>query len=210
MAEKKVVDWEAIEREYRAGILSLREIARLYEVSDTAIRKTAKAKLWERDLTAKVQEKVRNELVRAEVRSDNVQTDREIVEQAAATVVQVVRSHRKGIAQGRDIVELLMTQLTDVAGRRSEFEEAIELECEDDDNGKRRTKLMKAISIPAHAGTVRDLSTALKNLIVLERQAFSVDAGGSDDPDKPPSGDPMDAARRVAFILAQAINKGPA
>ena len=35
MAPKSSVDWEAIEREYRAGQLSLREIGRTYGVTDT-------------------------------------------------------------------------------------------------------------------------------------------------------------------------------
>jgi predicted DNA-binding protein YlxM (UPF0122 family) len=43
-------DWEAIEREYRAGQLSVREIARQYAVSEGAIRKRAKAEGWERAL----------------------------------------------------------------------------------------------------------------------------------------------------------------
>ena len=38
MAQRKPVDSEAIEREYRAGQLSLREIAKRNGVTDTAIR----------------------------------------------------------------------------------------------------------------------------------------------------------------------------
>ena len=121
------VDWESIERNYRAGILSIREIAKVHNISDTAIRKKAKADNWERDLTARVNEKVRTELVRGEVRAANPQTEKEIIEVAAATVVQVVRGHRVRIKQGSELVELLTKQLTDVAGKREEFEAAIEI-----------------------------------------------------------------------------------
>jgi len=38
VTDRKTVDWEAIEREYRAGQLSLREIGRRFDVTDTAVR----------------------------------------------------------------------------------------------------------------------------------------------------------------------------
>ena len=38
-------DWEAIETAYRAGVMSLREIASLHGISEGAIRKRAKALL---------------------------------------------------------------------------------------------------------------------------------------------------------------------
>jgi hypothetical protein len=177
-APKKVIDWEAIERDYRAGVLSIREIAKQHAITDKAIRNKAKEREWQRDLTDKVNARVKNDLVRAEVRTLNAdekaRTEREIVEGAAATVVQVVREHRKGIASGRQIVDLLMGQLVDVAGQRDEFEEMIELETAQDKTAERRAKLMKAVSIPSHASTVRDLSTAMKNLVCLERQAFNI------------------------------------
>ena len=38
---RKVLDWEAIEREFRAGQLSLREIGRRFGLTEGAIRKRA-------------------------------------------------------------------------------------------------------------------------------------------------------------------------
>ena len=49
----KQPDREAIERAYRAGLLSVREIAAFCGVSHTAIQKRAKANGWERDFKAK-------------------------------------------------------------------------------------------------------------------------------------------------------------
>ena len=167
-------DWEAIERDYRAGILSIREIAKSQGVSDTAIRKKATALGWERDLSQKVAEKVRTELVRAEFASANPQTEREIVETAAATVVQVVRSHRKRITKQTELVDLLTEQLTSVAENRADIEEAIYDETALDENGKRRATMMRAVSLPTHASTIVNLTNALKTLIGLERQAFNI------------------------------------
>jgi hypothetical protein len=44
-------DWPVIEREYRAGQLSVKELGRQYKLSDAVIRKRAKAYGWTRDLS---------------------------------------------------------------------------------------------------------------------------------------------------------------
>lgn len=174
MAEKSKTDWEAIERDYRAGVLSVRETAKVHDISEGAIRKRAKAHGWERDLSAKVNEKVRTELVRAEVRTANPQTEKEIVEVAAATIVHVVREHRSRIKQGNALVELLTNQLIDVAGKRDEFEAVIDIECADDKTNERRARLMKAVSLGTHATIAVNLATATKTWVGLERQAFNI------------------------------------
>ena len=171
---KAATDWEAIEKSYRAGILSIREIAKAHSISDTAIRQYAKSHGWERDLTERVNAKVRTELVRSSVRTADPQTESQIIEEAAATVVQVVRSHRSRITQGNALVELLTNQLIDVAGKRDEFEAEIEVLCADDTNNNRRGMLMKAVSLEKHAQIAVNLSNATKVWVGLERQAFGI------------------------------------
>jgi hypothetical protein len=189
----KRADWEPIERDYRAGTMSIREVAKAHGVSDTAIRKKAKAEGWERDLTERVNEKVRTDLVRTSVRTADPQTEQEIVDAAAATVVQVVRSHRKRITSQTDLVDLLTKQLIDVAGKREDFEEAIEIETATDETGKRQAMMLKAVSLPAHAGVAVNLANALKTLVGLERQAFGI----KDDSEPDPS------ANALAMLLKQ-------
>ena len=46
--QNKAIDWEGVERDFRAGVMSIREIAKWYGISDTAIHKKAKADGWER------------------------------------------------------------------------------------------------------------------------------------------------------------------
>lgn len=178
---KPAIDWEAVEREYRAGQLSNRMIAEKHGISDTAIRKRAKAQGWSKDLTEKVRQEVRSQLVRAEVRTPSV-SDREVIEVAAATGAQVVRTHRKDIRTAADIVGLLMGQLLDAASNREELAEAIEEETANDETGHRRAKLYRAISLQSHAAIVRDLSTAAKNLVQLERQAYNLDEQPHEEP----------------------------
>lgn len=206
-AGRATADWESIEKHYRAGVLSVREIAKLYEITEGAIRKKAKEKAWERDLTAKVQQKARDELVRNAVRTahekaDGVRTERDIIEQAAMTVVQVVREHRKSIATGRTIAGLLMEQLMEAANQRAELEAIVEEVTAEDATRERYNKLMRAVSLGAHAGTLKDLSTAVKNYVGLERQAFNVP--DAPEPEPPAADSPTAKAVTDGFETLRA------
>ena len=174
----KQPDWEAIERAYRAGALSIRTIADRNGISDTAIRKKAKASGWVRDLSEQVRKEVRNKLVRGEVRDGqcaNPERDAEIVEEAAEEGATVVRSHRRDIRKASNLANLLMDDLLTTIQQRESIEDAIEEETRDDSNGMRRANMLGAVSLPSNAKTLFQLSSAMKNLQVLERQAFNLD-----------------------------------
>lgn len=177
-AKKPATDWEAIEREYRAGQLSVSEIGRQFSVSHTAINKRAKKDGWTRNLAAKVREEVSARLVSDQVSGANA---RAIVEQAAIRGVEIVRSHRQDISTARNIAGVLFSQLGEFAETRAELEEAIDAETAKDENADRRNRMMKAVSLPAHAVVLKDLSTTLKTLVSLERQAFNLDDDAGDD-----------------------------
>lgn len=110
MAKRKTYDWEAIEREFRAGVLSIRELGRKHGCSDTAIRKRAKKEGWERDLSAKVREKVRTKLVRSKVRTPNA-NDAQIVEEESDRVVDTLNLLRKDIVDLGKVESKLMKEL---------------------------------------------------------------------------------------------------
>jgi anti-sigma-K factor RskA len=61
---RRAIDWERIEAEYRAGQLSIQEIARQHQVTDRAIRLRAASDGWERALAERMRQKVRECLVR--------------------------------------------------------------------------------------------------------------------------------------------------
>lgn len=179
--DKQSVDWDAIETAYRSGQLSNRALGKAHGVSDTAIRKRAKDYGWSKDLTAAVQKAVRSQLVRTPaVRTLNV-SEREIIELAAATGAQVVRTHRVDIRNAASLVGQLMEQLGEAINCRHEIAADIEQETDGDKDGQRRARMMRAISLQSHAAVVRDLSTAAKNLVALERQAYNLDAAPNED-----------------------------
>jgi hypothetical protein len=174
----KQPDWEVIERAYRAGALSIRTIAERHGVSDTAIRKKAKALNWTRDLSDQVRKEVRSKLVRGEVRNDqgaNRELDAEIIEEAAEEGATVVRTHRRDIRKATNLANLLMDDLLITIKRREEIEDAIADETADDESGFRRSSMLAAVALPSNAKTLFQLSSAMKNLQVLERTAFGLD-----------------------------------
>jgi hypothetical protein len=188
MSAKKV-DWEAVESEYRVGQLSMRALATKHNCTAAAISKKAKEKSWVKDATQEVRERTRAALIAQTGKEDDsvngvntVNTPtREDVAVAVQTNLAVIKRHRKDIGQGQDIVSLLMGQLIDTAVNRESIENDIEIETKDDDNGQRRYRMNKAISLPSNAAVLRDLSTAMKNLVALERQAFNLDEAGSEE-----------------------------
>lgn len=182
--ERTAYDWEAIEKEYRAGMLSVRQIAKNHGCTDTAIRKKMKALNVERDLSQKIAEQVRTQLVRKEGCTANPVSEKEIVETAAAQAVEVVRSHQKRLSRGGKIVETLLEQLAEVAEKRSEIEQTIEEETAGDETSNRRNMMLKAVALPQNASTAVSLTLALKNLIGNERQVFNLDNEKDKNPEQ--------------------------
>ncbi len=177
--KKPPVDWESIEREYRAGQLSVVEIGRQHGVSHTAINKRAKKHSWSRDLSAEVRRQVSARLVSPEVSPEvSFANAKEAVETAAARGVEVVRQHRRDISEKRDLVRGLVAELRQASDGRADLEEAIEDETADDKDARRRNSMLRAVSLASRAGIIRDLTASAKTLIDLERQAFSLNEPG--------------------------------
>jgi len=116
MARGSSPDWEKIEGEYRLGQLSIREIARNYGVTDTAIRKRAKERGWLRELAEKVRVAVREKLVRSDGLQQGSQGQRvrdpELVDGAADRGFHVVTSHRGDLTQLHGLKRVLADRLS--------------------------------------------------------------------------------------------------
>lgn len=173
-------DWEAIESAYRAGVLSLREIASQHGISDTAIRKRAKKEEWTRDLAAKVKAKaddlVRKREVRAKVRSENQISERELVEATAEAIANVRMEHRGDIKRARELANLLFSELSAECTDVESLHKLGELMMSPDDKGQDKLNDLyhKIISMPQRVKSMKDLSDTLKTLIGLEREAYSI------------------------------------
>jgi hypothetical protein len=161
-------DLTGVERDYRAGQISHREIGRQHGRSESWVRKLAKRKGWARDLAGAVRHQVRESLVREGSRQSELigikPSDAAIIDEAAAIGVAVVRSHRLDINALRQAAAGLLDDLG-LRGPRQEWQLS----------GAQGPFLLK---VTDRSRVIADLSAAMARLVPLERQAFGLDEPG--------------------------------
>jgi predicted transcriptional regulator len=141
----KPIPWSLIEADYAKSAMSVREIARWYGITETAIRKKAKAAGW-----------VRLEVARIVARMPAKASDPVPVVEVDAGVEPGELADRARSLTGR-----MMAELDAVTAHAGELEEMIAAE---ESDPRRRQALLKALSLSERAMTLKNLSTTLKTL----------------------------------------------
>ena len=188
----KQPDWEAIERAYRAGVLSIREIASAQGITHGAINKRAKRDGWERDLKAKIKAKadslVSKRSVSTEVSTKTPDTEREIIELNAEVIANIRMAHRGDISRSRRLTNKLLDELESLTDEQGTIKELIDqLKDGDHEDGEAMADVLalakKMSALPARTKTMKELAETLKTLVALERQAYDLDVkqGGSEE-----------------------------
>lgn len=201
IVDEKTPDWERIEADYRAGVLSNREIAaKAGNVTEAAIRKRAKRDGWTKDLQARIKAKaddlVRREAVRtagAQLATANPKAEREIVDANAMAIATVRLEHRTDIGRARRLLAAMLTELEAQTGEPVTVERLQELvaladnpEADPKAIESMRQALRKVVSLPSRIGAMKTLSDALKSVVNLEREAWGLQVDGG-----PPDVDPV-------------------
>ncbi|MBG2969560.1 hypothetical protein I4907_02895 [Proteus mirabilis] len=174
-------DWEAIESAYRAGVMSIREIASQYEITHQAISKRAKKEGWERDLKAKVKARAENLVAKREVASlvatEKAISERQLIEANAEVIANVRMEHRGDIRRARELTNNLFDELSAECADVPALRKLGELMFNPDDNGRDKLNEIyhSIISLPERVKSAKALSETLKNLVGLERQAYGLD-----------------------------------
>lgn len=177
----KRLDWEAIESAYRAGVMSIREIASQYEITHQAISKRAKKEGWERDLKAKVKARAENLVAKREVASlvatEKAISERQLIEANAEVIANVRMEHRGDIRRARELTNNLFDELSAECADVPALRKLGELMFSPDDNGRDKLNEIyhSIISLPERVKSAKALSETLKNLVGLERQAYGLD-----------------------------------
>lgn len=188
--ERKVVDWEAIQNDYRAGVLSTREIGAAHGVSHTAINKRAKAEGWDRDLTAKIRAKadalVAKREVSKEVSSERAATEQQVIEANAERIAQVKSAHRASSTRLLNLGMTLLAELEQQSADPSLLAELGELMRKPDDKGadKLNDLYQKIISTPSRVDSAKKVAETLRHAMGLERESYGLTDGtsGADRP----------------------------
>ncbi|WP_312055840.1 hypothetical protein [Pantoea brenneri] len=183
-------DWEAIESAYRAGLMSIREIASQHGITHGAINKRAKRDGWERDLKAKIKAKadtlVSKREVSRQVSTETATSERILIEANAEVIATVRMEHRGDIRRARNIASSLFGELEAQCADVGALEQLGDLMFNPDDKGQDKLNEIyhKVISMPGRVKSMKDLSDTLKTLIGLERQAYDIDGPAGDDTSK--------------------------
>lgn len=209
--EKKAApDWERIEDDYRAGLLSVREIAASQGISHTAIQKRAKAEGWERDLGKRIQAKADALVAKREVASQvatetKAATDQAIVDANAQVIANIRLSHRADISRSRALAMSLLGELEVETGSLELFEQLGDILRSDDEKGqdKRNDIYRKVISGAARVDSMKKLAETLKTLIGLEREAY----GLIDEAPPPPAAPAQHTTVVIEDAVATALRK---
>lgn len=182
MAEgkRRRVDWDALEPHYRAGIRSLKDIGREFEVSDAGIIRHARENGWTRNLRAKVDAKTR-EKVSAAVVSAEVSATKKLTEAVRVEVESEVRA-RLELAQRSDAAEIrnasmaLVREHALASANVDALAQIAEVVAAGDPK-KMAEALDKALSLPGRAKTLKDAAETAIKAIELERRVNRLDEG---------------------------------
>lgn len=174
-------DWEAIESAYRAGVMSLREIASQHDITHGAVNKRAKKEGWERNLKEKINQKaealVSKREVSTKVSTEKAISERILIEANAEIIANVRMEHRGDIRRARELTNNLFDELSAECADVPALSKLGDLIFNPDDNGRDKLNEIyhSIISLPERVKSAKALSETLKNLVGLERQAYGLD-----------------------------------
>lgn len=174
-------DWEAIESAYRAGVMSLREIASQHDITHGAVNKRAKKEGWERNLKEKINQKaealVSKREVSTKVSTEKAISERILIEVNAEIIANVRMEHRGDIRRARELTNNLFDELSAECADVPALSKLGDLIFNPDDNGRDKLNEIyhSIISLPERVKSAKALSETLKNLVGLERQAYGLD-----------------------------------
>ena len=209
---KRRADWEAIERDFRTGKFTLRELEAQHGVSYAQISRKATEHKWTKDLREVIKHATDAALLRETV--TNAQKDvTETVLVAAEVNKQVILAHRKGLQELTSVKRTLLDQIQQAAALLPDLAEVIEMVRKPDDNGIDRANdaLRKAMSRSALVDDLKKLADVDEKVRKGEREAFDLDL----DPAKQATTDDtkklsdVELALRVANLMGKAQAKKP-
>lgn len=203
-AKRKKVDWPAVERDYRTGKFTLRELEAKHGVDNAQIARRKKAEGWTQDLSDAVRAATNAQLMSALVSTEvsNAQQNVSTTIMAAAEVnTQIILGHRKGLNRITRIKETLLDQIEQAATLMPDLAEVIEMVRQPDDNGvdKANDALRKAMSRSGLVDDLKKLAEIDERVRKGEREAFSIGPATDD-----PAGKPQ---KRVVLDFIEAVIK---
>lgn len=180
--KKKVeVDWEEIERLYRADLRTFAQLASDFGVADSTVRRRAKKHGWKRDLKNRIKERA-NAIVQERavqsLASDQIARDDMTIEENAQLTANVRLEHRQNIGAAQAMMMTLYGDLQAQIGmdNRARLEDlfiaALQAEVVD---ASQLEAYERVTSLANHVRIMKELADTMTKLVTLERQAYGLD-----------------------------------
>lgn len=194
MAAPKKIDYEQIEPDWRAGILSPTQLATKYtestgiSVSHAAIIKHFKKAGTPRDLAAKIKAKadamVTSAMVTGKVQSKPSISESEIIDANAANQANIRIEQCVDIKRTRGLATKLLSELESTTDNLELFKQLGELLASPDEKGmdKLGEIYRKVMSLPGRIKAMKELADTLRILIELERKVYKMEDAPSENP----------------------------
>lgn len=182
-------DWEAIERDFRAGVLSLREIAATHPgTNHVAIKRRADREGWTRDLRARIDARAEELVTRAAVTPSATETESVTAKSRKAEEALVVEANARLLAdvQGgqkataKRLHDLALALLAEQEGLAINPQDLVDLgelmRREDKDSQDKANDLYrKIISLPGRVDSAKKLAETIKIAIEMERRVYGLE-----------------------------------
>lgn len=164
-------DWPAIKADYENTNKSIRAIAKWFRISDTAIRKKAKADEWKRpELEKFAREPATEPAIPVPPLTAAAAVDPEAIVTRGRNLISSLIEELEAIGQP-PILNMIKQEILN--------ETAVDL------NSRRRNIMLKAVAFPTRAAAIKNLATALRSLL---GPAEPAGAGGKKEKQKAAAG----------------------
>ena len=183
---KRKTDWEAVERDYRTGKFTLRELETKHGADHSLILRKAKKEEWKQDLGQAIKQATNAKLVEQLVTNEVTNSHQKVtntIDVAATMGMNVILGHRKGLKRITGIKEQLLTHIEQTASEMPAIANMLEFLRNPDENGIDRANdaLKKAMSRSALVDDLKKLADVDEKVRKGEREAFDLNDAPKDD-----------------------------
>ena len=186
MTARASIDWDAMEPEWRAGIIPVLQLSKTYGVSRAAIIKHWEKLKIGRDLSAKINQRA-EELVTQAVVTQSVTLETRIaetttVEVNATMIANKIMEQRSDLTRVRQFVHALFEEVREQSEQRFLLQRLAEMMDDPEAGTDKLSEVMrKVISLPSRVDTTKKLVEMIKVLIDKEREVFNIGQTSGDD-----------------------------
>jgi hypothetical protein len=185
MARRSDIAWNAVEVDYRLGVLTVRAIAEKHGIADSNLRRKAKQEGWVRGEGDTARIAARQALsaissqearaIGAEIGEQQAQEYRAGLAQVVLSAVEVEREHQLAARRGMNVALRLLQELESACACADITQAEIDL-CRVDDPA-RAALIERQLGIKGRVEAFDRWSSALSRVTAVEREAHQIGGG---------------------------------